>query len=236
MIKLPILNSDEKYTLNPGKIVALGLNYNDHVKESVSILTAGDKPETPTEPVIFSKAASSLIGPEQNIVLPAFVDDYNFDNPRTDYEAELAFIISKDCRNVSEDDAMDYILGFTCLNDVSQRNLQTGDKSGWFRGKSLDTFCPVGPVIVTPADIGDPQKLKIECRLNGGVVQSGNTSDMIFPIKKMISVLSGWFTLKAGDIISTGTPSGVGPVADGDIVEIEIENIGVLRNPVVKSK
>jgi len=129
---------------------------------------------------------------------------------------------------------MDYILGFTCLNDVSQRNLQTGDKSGWYRGKSLDTYCPVGPVLVKTADIGDPQNLNIQCRLNGKVVQSGNTGQMIFPIKKIIAILSSWYTLEKGDIISTGTPSGVGPINDGDIVEVEIENIGVLRNPVVK--
>ncbi|HAK46454.1 MAG TPA: hypothetical protein DCO79_11120 [Spirochaeta sp.] len=234
MIELPILNSEEKYTLNPRKIVALGLNYKEHVEESVSVLASGFKPEIPGEPVIFPKAVSSLIAAEQNIIIPSFVDDYNFEEPRTDYEAELAFIISKNCRNAAEADAMDYILGFTCLNDVSQRNLQTGDKSGWYRGKSLDTYCPVGPVLVKTADIGDPQNLNIQCRLNGKVVQSGNTGQMIFPIKKIIAILSSWYTLEKGDIISTGTPSGVGPINDGDIVEVEIENIGVLRNPVVK--
>ncbi|MDC7226111.1 MAG: fumarylacetoacetate hydrolase family protein [Spirochaetales bacterium] len=235
MIELPILNSEEKYKLKPGKIVALGLNYSEHVKESVSILAGGYKPETPTEPVIFPKASSSLIGPEENIIIPAFIDNYDFEEPRTDYEAELAFIISKDCRNVQEEDAIDYIYGFTCLNDVSQRNLQTGDKAGWFRGKSLDTYCPVGPVIVRTEDIGNPDNLDIVCRLNGQTVQSGNTNQMIFGIKQIVSILSSWFTLEAGDLISTGTPKGVGLIKEGDLVEVEIENIGVLRNPVVRA-
>ena len=235
MLELPVHKSNEKYKVNPGKIVALGLNYREHVKESVSILTRGDKPEVPAEPVIFPKAASSLIGGGENIVIPAFLRSSSFESPvRTDYEAELAFIIKKTCRNVAENEAMDYILGFTCLNDVSQRNLQTGDKSGWFRGKSLDTFCPLGPVLVKTEDIGDPMDLDIECRLNGKTVQKGNTSEMIFSIKKIISILSIWFTLEEGDIISTGTPSGVGPVKHGDIVEIEIEKIGILRNPVIE--
>ena len=235
MVKLKIADTNEIYNLKPGKIVALGLNYNDHVKESVSILTAGHKPEAPPEPVIFPKAVSSLVGHEENIVIPEFIKNYDFKEPaRTDYEAELAFVISKKCRNVSEEDAMDYILGFTCLNDVSQRNLQTGDKSGWYRGKSLDTFCPVGPVLVKTSDIPDPQNLDLECRLNGKTVQKGNTSLMIFSIREIVSILSTWFTLEEGDLISTGTPSGVGPVKDGDVVEVEIEHIGILRNKVVE--
>lgn len=234
MIELPILNSDQKYRLNPGKIVALGLNYSEHVKESVSILAGGYKPEVPSEPVIFPKATSSIIADGEKIVIPSFLNGYEFEEPRTDYEAEMAFIISKTCRNVSEEDAMDYILGFTCLNDVSQRNLQTGDKSGWYRGKSLDTYCPIGPVLVRTEDIGDPQNLKVECRLNGKTVQSGNTNQMIFSIRRMLSILSTWFTLEEGDIISTGTPSGVGPLADGDVVEVEVESIGILKNTVVK--
>ena len=125
------------------------------------------------------------------------------------------------------------IFGFLCLNDVSYRNIQTGDKSGWFRGKSFDTFCPVGPQIVRTADIEDPQNLEILCRLNGKVVQHSNTSHMIFPIPAIVEFISSNFTLYEGDIITTGTPSGVGPLAHGDTVEVEIEQIGVLRNPVV---
>jgi 2-keto-4-pentenoate hydratase/2-oxohepta-3-ene-1,7-dioic acid hydratase in catechol pathway len=127
---------------------------------------------------------------------------------------------------------MDHILGFTCFNDISQRNLQKGDKAGWYRGKSLDTFGPIGPVIVTPEDIGDPQNLDIECRLNGKVVQNSNTRHMIFKIPEILTFISRNFTLEAGDIIITGTPSGVGPLKDGDLLEVEIENIGILTNPV----
>lgn len=235
MIELAILNSDEKYTVKPGKIIALGLNYFDHIKESSSVLASGAAPAAPSEPVIFPKAPSSIIGPDENIVLPSFLKNYSFDAPlRTDHEAELAFFIKKICRNVSEDEAMDYIYGFTCLNDVSQRNIQNSDKSGWFRGKSFDSFCPVGPVLVKTADIGDPQKLDIECRLNGKTVQEGNTNQMIFPVKQIVSILSSWFTLNEGDLISTGTPSGVSPLKHGDTVEVEIENIGILKNGVIE--
>lgn len=232
---VPILNTDESYDLNPSKIIALGLNYDEHIKESLSLKMKGLTPERPSEPVIFPKAPSSVIGNGENIVLPSFVKNYSFETEtRTDYEAELAFIIKEDCRNVGREDAADYIFGYTCLNDVSQRNLQTGDKSGWFRGKSLDTFCPVGPAIVRPEDIPDPQNLDIECRLNGKTVQKGNTSMMIFGIYEIIEILSTWFTLKQGDLISTGTPSGIGPLSSGDIVEVEIEGIGVLRNQVTE--
>ena len=234
MLELPVAGSDKLYSVNPSKIIALGLNYSEHISESVSVLAGGFKPEQPSEPVIFPKASSAIIGSGDQIVIPSFIRDYDFESPlRTDYEAELAFFISRDCRNVSEEDAMSYVAGYTCLNDVSQRNIQTGDRSGWFRGKSFDTFCPVGPVFVPAAEIEDPQHLEIECRLNGKRVQKSNTSMMIFPVAKIISILSGWFTLKEGDLISTGTPSGVGPLNDGDLVEVEIEKIGVLRNSVI---
>ena len=237
MIELPVYNTEYSYRLSPSKIIALGLNYFEHIKESSSVLASGGKAEKPVEPVVFPKAPSSLIAPGESIIIPSFLKDYEFgDRARTDYEAELAFIIGKDCRNVSEDDAMDCIFGFTCLNDVSQRNLQHGDKSGWFRGKSLDTFCPVGPVIVKTADLPDPQNLKIECRLNGKVVQSADTSQMIFSIRQIVSKLSSWFSLKEGDLISTGTPSGVGPLKDGDTVEVIIEGIGTLRNSVIEER
>jgi 2-keto-4-pentenoate hydratase/2-oxohepta-3-ene-1,7-dioic acid hydratase in catechol pathway len=127
---------------------------------------------------------------------------------------------------------MDHILGFTCFNDVSQRNLQKGDKSGWYRGKSLDTFGPIGPVIVPMELIGDPQNLTIICRKNGQVVQHSNTRHMIFKIPEIIAFISRNFRLEPGDIIVTGTPSGVSPLQHGDVVEVEIEGIGILRNPV----
>jgi 2-keto-4-pentenoate hydratase/2-oxohepta-3-ene-1,7-dioic acid hydratase in catechol pathway len=234
MVSLPIFNNGLYYNMNPTKIIALGLNYMDHIQESHSVNVKGFTKERPTEPVLFPKLPSSLIGPNDPIIIPQFLLEYHFDPMRVDYEAELAFIIRKRCKNVSVSDAMNFIYGFTALNDVSQRNIQTGDKSGWFRGKSLDTFCPMGPQIVLLEDIGDPQNLHIECRLNGKKVQESNTKYMIFSIAEMLSFISKNFTLEAGDIISTGTPSGVGQIHHGDVVEIEIEKIGILSNPVVE--
>ena len=232
-IVLPIKGSESTYLVSPSKIVALGLNYRDHIAESQSVRVKGFEPEIPGEPILFPKGSNSLLPPDEPIVLPAFVDTYGFEDQRTDYEAELAFIVGKTCKNITVESAYDCIFGFLCLNDVSQRNIQTGDKSGWYRGKSFDTFCPVGPTIVRISDVGDPQDLAITCRLNGDVVQQSNTKHMIFPIREIVSYISKNFRLYEGDIITTGTPSGVGKLANGDVVEVEIENIGVLRNPVV---
>ena len=236
MVRLPVKNRDEVYTVQPSKIVALGLNYRDHIAESHSVRVQGFDPEIPTEPVLFPMAPSALIGPDEAIRIPAILDDYSFEDCRIDHEAELAFIIKSECKNVSPDDAYEVIYGYMCLNDVSQRNIQTGDKSGWFRGKSFDTFCPVGPHIVLAEDLGDPQNLDIECRLNGKVVQQSNTKHMIFPIRDIVAYISRNFTLFPGDIITTGTPSGVGRLAQDDVVEVEIEKIGVLRNPVIDER
>jgi 2-keto-4-pentenoate hydratase/2-oxohepta-3-ene-1,7-dioic acid hydratase in catechol pathway len=230
-ITLPISNGGD-YVVNPSKIVALGLNYLEHIKESQSVDVQNFTEEIPTEPVLFPKTPNVLIGPGESIILPAFVEAYGFTNCRTDHEAELAIIIKDRVKNLSAGTAMDHVLGFTCFNDISQRNLQKGDKAGWYRGKSLDTFGPIGPVIVTPEDIGDPQNLEIKCRLNGRVVQNSNTRHMIFKIPEILAFVSKNFTLEAGDIIITGTPSGVGPLKDGDLLEVEIENIGTLTNPV----
>jgi len=230
-ITLP-MSSGETVEIKPGKIVCLGLNYLEHIKESQSVNVQNFTDAIPEEPVLFPKTPNVIIGPEESVVLPAFLKEYKFEDLRTDYEGELAIIIKDRCKNLSEEEAMDHILGFTCFNDVSQRNLQRSDKSGWYRGKSLDTFGPIGPVIVPPAAIGDVQQLKIETRLNGKVVQQSNTEHMIFKIPKIMAFISKNFTLEPGDIISTGTPSGVGPLADGDVVEVEIENIGTLRNTV----
>lgn len=230
-VLLPIKNGGE-YRLNPSKIVALGLNYLDHIKESQSVDVQNFTDEIPTEPVLFPKTPNVLIGPGQPIILPSFLTTYNFANCRTDHEAELAIIIKNTIKDISAHNAMEHILGFTCFNDISQRNLQKGDKSGWYRGKSLDTFGPIGPVIVRPDDIGDPHNLNIQCRLNGRVVQDSNTRHMIFKIPEIIAFITRNFTLEAGDIIITGTPSGVSPLHDGDEVEVEIENIGCLSNPV----
>lgn len=230
-IRLPQKNGSD-VTIRPSKIIALGLNYLAHIKESHSVNVQNFTNEIPQEPILFTKTPNVLIGPDEAIILPALLHDYTFKNCRTDYEAELAIVIKNRVKNLSPAEAVEHILGFTCFNDVSQRNFQRHDKSGWFRGKSLDTFGPIGPVLVGPQDIGDPQNLDIICRLNGKIVQESNTRHMIFKIPEIISFVSRNFTLEAGDIISTGTPSGVGPLANGDVVEVEIEKIGILSNPV----
>ena len=236
MIKLRIKGTKEEYAVQPSKIVAIGLNYRDHIAESHSVKVQGFDPEIPAEPILFPKTPNVLIGPGEAIVIPKFLQEYNFDNLRVDHEAELAFIVKDRCKNVSAERAMDHIFGFTCMNDVSQRNIQTSDKSGWFRGKSLDTFGPIGPEVVLTEDIGDPQALDIQCRLNGKVVQDSNTRNMIFPIAELLAFISKNFTLEPGDIVATGTPSGVSPIKGGDTVEVEVEKIGILSNPVVQEQ
>ena len=233
MIKLPVFNRSDTYSVNPTKLIALGLNYRAHIAESVSVKVKGFTGEVPTEPLLFPKTPNVLIGPDQPIVIPNFLKAYGFKTLRTDYEAELALIINDRCKNVSAVDAMDHILGYTCMNDISQRNIQNGDRTGWYRGKSLDTFGPIGPQVVMAQDLPDPQNLNICCRLNGKTVQEGNTRQMIFKISEIIAFVSKNFTLMPGDIILTGTPSGVGPLSHGDTVEVEIEQIGVLKNTVV---
>ena len=222
--------SAKKITINPSKIIAVGLNYVDHVKESK---VYDNKPlELPKEPVLFAKTPNVLIGPGEPILIPRHIKEYKFPDERVDHECELAIIIGKKGRHIPQENAFEYVLGYTCFNDVSQRNIQKSDASGWFRGKSFDTFGPIGPVIVTHRDIGDPQSLNISCRVNGAIKQTANTGDMIFSIPVLISYISKQFTLEEGDIIATGTPSGVSPLAPGDIVEVEIEKIGILKNPV----
>jgi 2-keto-4-pentenoate hydratase/2-oxohepta-3-ene-1,7-dioic acid hydratase in catechol pathway len=233
MIILPVKNRAETYTVNPTKLIALGLNYRAHIAESLSVKVKGFTADIPTEPLLFPKTPNVLIGPEQAIVIPEFLKACGFKELRTDYEAELAVIIGERCKAVSVQDATACIYGYTCINDVSQRNIQNGDRTGWFRGKSLDTFGPIGPQVVVSADLPDPQALSIRCRLNGTVVQDGNTSQMIFKIPEIVAFVSTNFTLEPGDIILTGTPSGVGPLAHGDVVEVEIEQIGVLKNTVI---
>lgn len=230
-VVLPMSNGKE-YELKPQKIICLGLNYVEHIKESVSADAQRFKDEIPREPILFPKTRNTLIGPDQSIIIPSFLEEYGFRTCRTDYEGELALIIGKAGKNIQVAEAYNHILGFTCFNDVSQRNFQKHDKSGWYRGKSLDTFGPIGPKIVLPEEIGDPQNLDIQCRLNGQMVQNSNTRHMIFKIPEMIAFISKNFFLEAGDIVVTGTPSGVGPLVPGDMVEVEIENIGVLKNTV----
>jgi 2-keto-4-pentenoate hydratase/2-oxohepta-3-ene-1,7-dioic acid hydratase in catechol pathway len=234
MIQLPIAGRKEKYTVSPSKILCLGLNYSEHVAEHNKMQSGGTKIDLPEEPILFSKTPNVLIGPDVPIVIPAFLKEYGFATPRVDHEAELAILIKDTCKDVSKADAYDHIFGFTCMNDVSQRNIQHGDESGWFRGKSLDTFGPIGPVVVPVDEMKDPQSLEIVCRVNGTERQHANTSAMIFQIPEIIAFISKHFTLVQGDIIMTGTPSGVSPITHGDTVEVEIEQIGILKNPVVE--
>ena len=233
-ILLPIADCREQYTISPSKIIALGLNYREHIAESHSVKVRGFTEEIPTEPLLFPKTPNVLIGPCEPIMIPKFIQQYNFDEIRVDHEAELALIIKKRCKDLSPEAVFDHILGYTCMNDVSQRNIQTMDRTGWFRGKSLDTFGPIGPQVVLHKDIGDPQALDIECRLNGKLAQQSNTRHMIFSIPELVAFVSKNFTLEAGDIILTGTPSGVGKLVHQDTVAITIEKIGTLENPVIE--
>ena len=198
----------------PGKIIAVGLNYRDHALEMGL--------ELPAEPIIFMKPSTSVIGPGDEIIYPA-------QSNRVDYEAELAVVISKQCRNVRVHDAGDVVLGYTCLNDVTARDLQVKD-SQWTRAKSFDTFAPLGPWIVT--DIDNPNNLAITSRLNGEIKQSSNTNNLIFNVFGLIEFISSVMTLEKWDIIATGTPAGIGPMVRGDEVEIAIEGIGALINRV----
>ena len=235
MVYLPLAGSSTKITINPSKIIAVGLNYRDHVKES----SVYDKKilDVPPEPVLFAKTVNVLIGPGEPIVIPFHINDYKFtESPRVDPEAELAIIIGRKGRHIPQEKAFDYVLGYTCFNDVSQRNIQKSDAGGWFRGKSFDTFGPIGPVVVTHNDIGNPGALSVTCKINGAVKQSGNTQDMIFSVAHLIAFISRQFTLEEGDVIATGTPAGVSPIVPGDVVEVEVEKIGILRNPVVAEK
>ena len=209
----------------PSKIICLGRNYKAHAKEL--------NHEVPEEPIFFSKAPSALIPHESNIIIPHWL------NTRVDHEAELAFVIGKQCKNVTEEDAMNHVTGYTLMNDVSARTMQkedTSEKKPWFRSKSLDTFCPVGPYLIPVDSIEDPHKLKIRLTTNGEEKQNASTSAMIFKIPVIISYISKFMTLEPGDIIATGTPQGVSPIQDGDEIEITIPELGTLTNTVVKEK
>lgn len=231
-MELPVLGTDERLRISPSKIIALGLNYREHIAESLTAREREDPESIPEEPVLFPKTPNALVPPGSPIVLPAILSRYDFQEPRTDYEAELAIVIGQPARRLEPGDAMNVILGYTCANDVSQRNIQKGDRSGWFRGKSFDTFLPLGPTIVPKESIDDPQNLDIRGYLNGNLVQEGNTGQMIFSVAEMVSFISWNFSLEPGDIILTGTPAGVGPLAPGDEFTVEIERIGRLSNPV----
>ena len=199
--------------VSPGKIVCVGRNYADHAKE------LGNEP--PPEPIIFLKPPSALLAPHGTIVRPKA-------SQRVDFEGELAIVIGKRAKDVWATDWRDYVLGFTCANDVTARDLQKKDVQ-FTRGKGFDTFLPLGPCIETTLD---PSSLSLTTRVNGDLRQNGSTASMIFPCSVLIEFISGIMTLEPGDVILTGTPAGVGPLQAGDLIEVEIEGIGTLHNDV----
>jgi 2-keto-4-pentenoate hydratase/2-oxohepta-3-ene-1,7-dioic acid hydratase in catechol pathway len=209
---------------NPEKVMAIGHNYMDHIREQNA--------PVPASPMLFAKFSSSIIGPGETITWDRGLTQ------QVDIEAELGIVIGREARRVSVEQALEHVFGYTVLNDVSARDLQSTDKQ-WVRAKSLDTFCPLGPVIVTADEIPDPQNLRLSSRINDFVMQDSNTREMIFSVAFLVSFLSQAFTLKAGDLIASGTPQGVGVfrkpqifLKDGDVVAIEVEKIGRLVNPV----
>jgi len=198
----------------PTKIVCVGKNYAEHAREMGG--------EAPGFPVLFMKGCNTINRHEGAIHAPGFVS-------RLDYEGELAVVIKRCAKDVKAEDYTDYVLGYTCLNDVTARDVQQHDGQ-WTRGKSMDGFCPIGPWVV---DDVDPGNLAVETRLNGKTVQQGNTIDFITDVPKLIEFITAAMTLEPGDVVATGTPAGVGPMIPGDIVEVEIEGIGVLKNTVI---
>jgi 2-keto-4-pentenoate hydratase/2-oxohepta-3-ene-1,7-dioic acid hydratase in catechol pathway len=207
----------------PQKIVCVGLNYRDHAEEQGT--------ELPRAPLLFAKWPNTLIGPGEPIVIPPITG-------QVDYEAELGVVIGERVRGASAENALEAVAGYLCLNDVSARDLQFSDGQ-WVRGKSLDTFCPVGPELVPASNVPDPQRLSIRALVNGESLQDSSTSNMIFSVAEIIAHVSQAITLEPGDLIATGTPAGVGAFRDpqiwlqhGDEVTIEIEGVGALTNPV----
>ncbi|MEW6233817.1 MAG: fumarylacetoacetate hydrolase family protein [Candidatus Omnitrophota bacterium] len=211
----------------PGKIICVGLNYSDHAKESGQ--------EVPKEPVLFSKAPTALNGPFDPIEIPR-------NSRKTDWEAELAFVIGKRAKYIEESEAMSYIAGFAVMNDVSEREFQAERCGQWVKGKSHDTFAPLGPYLVSPDEVPDPQNLAIQLDVNGERMQTGHTSRMVFGVKFLVSYISQFLTLLPGDVVSTGTPPGVGfgrkpplYLKPGDVVELSVEGLGRQRQEVIAS-
>jgi len=202
----------------PSKIVCVGRNYAEHAAELGN--------EVPKEPLLFFKAPSAVILEGDAIVIPS-------QSEQVEHEGELAVVIGRDCKDIADDeDPFQYVKGYTCLNDVTARDLQK--KDGQFaRAKSFDTFCPIGPHIETELDAAD---VAVTCRVNGDMKQTGRTSQMVFPVEFLIRYISRQMTLKAGDVIATGTPSGVSKLSAGDVCEVEIEGIGTLRNPIAEAR
>lgn len=212
--EIPLAEVELLPLVRPSKIVCVGLNYQGHASELGL--------PVPEEPVLFLKPPSSVIGPGDAIIMPAAAE-------RVDYEAELALVVGRTARHVSETDAANHLFGYTCANDVTARDLQQKDGQ-WTRAKSFDTFCPVGPWIET--QVADERDLSLRAVVNGQLRQQGNTADMIFSPAQLISFISCVMTLLPGDVILTGTPAGIGPLQHGDEVSVEIDQVGFLLNPV----
>jgi 2-keto-4-pentenoate hydratase/2-oxohepta-3-ene-1,7-dioic acid hydratase in catechol pathway len=206
--------------IRPGKIVCVGRNYVEHAAELGNVV--------PERPLLFMKPPSAVIDGGDPIVIPAV-------SQRVEHEGEIGVVIGKTLKAVGEDDAVAGIEGIVCVNDVTARDLQKIDGQ-WTRAKGFDTFCPVGPRIVPPADLPDLDTLEVFCRVNGAVRQHGCAADMVFKIPAIVSYISHIMTLEQGDLVATGTPAGVGPLVPGDVVEVEIPGVGVLRNPVINQQ
>jgi 2-keto-4-pentenoate hydratase/2-oxohepta-3-ene-1,7-dioic acid hydratase in catechol pathway len=211
-----------------GKFICIGLNYSDHAAETGATV--------PPEPIIFMKATSAIVGPNDNVLIPR-------GSEKTDWEVELAVIIGKTAKYVSEDEAMDYVAGYAVSDDVSERAFQTERSGQWTKGKSCDTFGPIGPWLVTTDEIPDPQNLKMWLKVNGQQMQNGSSSTMVYGVKYLVSYLSQFMSLHPGDVISTGTPPGVGMglkpprfLRDGDVVELGIEGLGTQKQTFVQDK
>ncbi len=226
--KLPIVSKDQRIgscVNKPGKFIAIGLNYSDHAKETGA--------KTPTEPIVFMKASSSICGPNDEIEIPK-------GSNKLDWEVELAFVVGKDTKNISEKDAPDHILGYCIVNDVSEREWQIEKLGQWVKGKSGDTFGPTGPYLVTKEAIDDINNLNLTTEVNGKKMQSGNTKNMIFNTNFILSYLSKFMSLQPGDLVTTGTPAGVGMgmnpqvfLKPGDNIKIAIDNLGNQTSKIV---
>ena len=226
--KLPKLSNTERIGAcisKPGKFVAIGLNYSDHAEETGA--------KVPTEPIVFMKATSCIVGPNDNVVIPK-------NSKKTDWEVEIAFVVGKETKYIKEEDAQDHIFGYCLVNDVSEREFQIEKLGQWVKGKSADTFGPIGPYLVTKDEIPNVQDLNLSLDVNGKRMQTGNTNNMIFNINYILSYLSNFMSLQAGDIVTTGTPPGVGMgmkpqvfLKSGDVMKLTIDHLGEQKQTVV---
>ena len=225
---LPEIPSSERIgscIANPGKFVAIGLNYSDHAAETGA--------KIPTEPIVFMKATSCIVGPNDDVVIPK-------NSKKTDWEVEIAFVVGKEAKYIKEEDAQDHIFGYCLVNDVSEREFQIEKLGQWVKGKSADTFGPIGPYLVTKDEIPDVQNINLSLDVNGKRMQTGNTNNMIFNINYILSYLSNFMSLQAGDIVTTGTPPGVGMgmkpqvfLKSGDVMKLTIDHLGEQKQAVV---